>query len=1507
MKSEAMFSRTRRAPALLGLVAVILAPSLACRNESQPSAHDELYQDEALVCEAEYGTPDGGSREAGLHDGGHWSGAGSSDAAAHDAGRASGTGAEAGSHWGGGASGTGHEDAGTNLGGGTGGGSGGRTEADSGSCNGGTGRPGNVGGGHPVHYGGGHGASGDGDASIDVGQAALTIEVRTTTCAANLVSDVFSVTNRGGTPIRLSDITVKLWAYDTGPSSLVTHVRDTGSVGVSGGAMRSVHGVSATTTPFAPGCGSGSHDQANWEVAIGTDDPGWLLPGASWAHIQSTTNHGDCSSFNPGTTTWYSSCETPSANYVADPHYAVYVRGALASGASSTVPACRSQSGYVDTSPVIGDFVLYGERSVTLGSTDTVLNGDIGVAALAPPSFGPQLVVGDASSTDPQNGLLAHSIQLGAGSDVGDVETSSLTNNGARTGAEAPFPSSMPPLPVPGASTPGASNITVAPLHALHLHPGAYGAVTVNGVLFLEPGVFSFATFTVGDGALVFALPGTADVRVAGTLLTGIGARLAPLQPNQAWEDGWGPPVTCAQHAPASQLSISVSSYDAGSGGQVAATIGAQNLVEALIVVPHGTLSIGKHTVASGAFAAFDVSLADGVRVAFEGGLQALAAPQQGTQLLSGNVPPAIATAPVVGPLPSETSLTLAIALPLQVGGAPGSGFPPIETFIEELSQANPPPPLTPASFAAAYGPSVADYANVTAFVNANGLSVTQSYTARNLLSVSGTVAKIQTAFGLSINQYLRADGSTFYAPANAPSINLTTSLLGILGLDNYSRPMPTSGGSATMDTCFPSPNGFQRAFDGTDFRNAYIGSCSSATLEGQGQTIALYEFDSYLPQDILSYASGASLGEPPLDVPGLAGNSGAVLSNVTQEVVPQPTPASPARVPYNAVTFVPDNPAGLGGFAEDAEVDLDISMILSMAPQANLIVYETDTQVNYNSASPNAVLAQMAEDDVAQVISMSWNWPLSTVVEQMAVWSSFAQFAAQSQSFFKSAGDLGALIASDPYNASASPGPFANALALATPGEPLLDSPYMTVVGATELQTTSPGGSYQSETTWNDANIPRTVNGNPINSLTTGGFLVGQSPNPANANGSPPFAVLPVPTWQLDVPGNDYGEFSNPELNNPLSARMIPDVSIVGSAIGIVCGLSAGNCGGPFANVCASGSSAAAPLWAGYMALANQANGAPATAPIGFVNPLLYEFAVAGEVGVNPFNDVGDGSNNNWFDNGQPQTSLTAVVPSLTAPPPTVALPFAETTNAMGVPTSLTLLPGAAGAGASGTPGLYHAVQGYDMATGLGSPTCTLLELLAPNFVPPGTTSSSVTTITYHQVGECEGIPTEAGSVSAGSGLAFVVFGIDSIANAASSAFTLEPGQIFAPLNAFGTLLSTDGQGCTEPSETPCASGYYTFPQPSLASAMVGAGKTVSFSGSGGTGTQYIMMEVSDSVTPGTAGAVEQSISLYYSSSVNCSPDTGGSCTLESGVTMLKTNTVGGQLEGDCSLITLE
>lgn len=155
-----------------------------------------------------------------------------------------------------------------------------------------------------------------------------------------------------------------------------------------------------------------------------------------------------------------------------------------------------------------------------------------------------------------------------------------------------------------------------------------------------------------------------------------------------------------------------------------------------------------------------------------------------------------------------------------------------------------------------------------------------------------------------------------------------------------------------------------------------------------------------------------------------------------------------------------------------------------------------------------------------------------------------FQQAAAQGQSFFNASGDDGAVIGPVPV-----------------PDE----SPYITLVGGTTLTTSGPVGSYVSERVWNAGG----------GTSSTGGI-------------SPTY---PIPDWQVGI--------SMSANRGSSSKRNIPDVALLADNV--------------FAYAdngqqeTLTGTSCAAPLWAGVAALANQRAATLGQPRIGFVNPTLY------------------------------------------------------------------------------------------------------------------------------------------------------------------------------------------------------------------------------------------------------------------------------------------------------------
>ena len=152
-----------------------------------------------------------------------------------------------------------------------------------------------------------------------------------------------------------------------------------------------------------------------------------------------------------------------------------------------------------------------------------------------------------------------------------------------------------------------------------------------------------------------------------------------------------------------------------------------------------------------------------------------------GRQKLTGHLRPEWANAAPAGTLPAAKQLNLAIGLPLRNPEA-------LQRLLDDLYDPQNPQYrhfLTPDKFAEMFGASDADYQAVVDFAQTHGLQVTQTYSNRLLVAVSGTVKDIEATFHLRLNQYNRGDGSQFFAPDSEPSADLDTPILHISGLDD--------------------------------------------------------------------------------------------------------------------------------------------------------------------------------------------------------------------------------------------------------------------------------------------------------------------------------------------------------------------------------------------------------------------------------------------------------------------------------------------------------------------------------------------------------------------------------------------------------------------------------------------------------------------------------------------------------------------------------------------------
>ncbi len=237
-------------------------------------------------------------------------------------------------------------------------------------------------------------------------------------------------------------------------------------------------------------------------------------------------------------------------------------------------------------------------------------------------------------------------------------------------------------------------------------------------------------------------------------------------------------------------------------------------------------------------------------------------------------------------------------------------------------------------------------------------------------------------------------------------------------------------------------------------------------------------------------------------------------------------------------------------------EVSLDIEMAMAMAPGlAKIVVYEASSANQVNN-----ILAAMVTNTAIKQFSCSWGWSGGS---NPTTENYFSQMAAQGQSFFNASGDGDAFVDgsnNDVNNSSQATYPSG--------------SPNITQVGGTVLTMNGTGASYASEIVWND----RTVNANGGNWGSSGGISTNF-----------------IPYWQTNIVS-----VTNGTSKGSLTGRNVPDVAMTAKNVYVISGGS--QTGGSF-----GGTSAAAPLWAGFMALVNQQAVNLGSSSAGFINPAIY------------------------------------------------------------------------------------------------------------------------------------------------------------------------------------------------------------------------------------------------------------------------------------------------------------
>ncbi len=261
----------------------------------------------------------------------------------------------------------------------------------------------------------------------------------------------------------------------------------------------------------------------------------------------------------------------------------------------------------------------------------------------------------------------------------------------------------------------------------------------------------------------------------------------------------------------------------------------------------------------------------------------------------------------------------------------------------------------------------------------------------------------------------------------------------------------------------------------------------------------------------------------------------------------------------------------------------VDTEMVHAVAPDATireLPVAPAAVSTPAKEVATFATQARIAASD-ADVISLSGGYGehFTTPAEVATINSALEYSAARHVTFVASSGDGGAI---------SDLGTFGSSTPVKEVSLPASD-PLVLAVGGTSLTANPATGTYESETALNT--LPQVVDGH--SEASGGGFS----------------HIFARPTYQDGVPGIG-------------ATRGVPDVAGDGSSSSGLAFVFAAP-GGAYALLPEGGTSAAAPFWAGLIALADQEAGHP----LGLVNSAIYRIA-SGPLAHKAFHDVTTGNN---------------------------------------------------------------------------------------------------------------------------------------------------------------------------------------------------------------------------------------------------------------------------------------
>jgi subtilase family serine protease len=435
---------------------------------------------------------------------------------------------------------------------------------------------------------------------------------------------------------------------------------------------------------------------------------------------------------------------------------------------------------------------------------------------------------------------------------------------------------------------------------------------------------------------------------------------------------------------------------------------------------------------------------------------------------------------------------------------------------------------------------------------------------------------------------------------------------------------------------------------------------------------------------------------------------------------------------------------------------------------------------VVYVGSTDTAMISAMTtHNPLPTTIGCSWGW---TPADPNTLDPYFQKMAAQGQNFFAASGD------SSTWSKRNEAWPA--------------DDAYVVSVGGTDLITSGAAGPWQSETAWVDS----------------GGGI-----SPDN---------ITIPSWQ------QLSGVINSSNKGSTTLRNGPDVSANANFTFYTCADQTACLANEY-----GGTSFAAPMWAGYIALVNQQLAANSEPGIGFINPTIYAQDVTSSYGAN-FHDITGGTSGSFsavtgYDLvtgwGTPNTNLISALTGSSTQTPAFTISAS--------PTAVSVV-----AGSNGASTITTAISGgFSSAVALtasGTPAGVTVSFSPTSIAAPGS-GTSTATFTVAST-------TAAGTYSititgTGGGLTQTTTVSLTVTTAVSAGFTVSasPGSITVARNASGTATITTA-----------ISGSFNSAI-ALSASGQGSAQTVTFSPSSiaapGSGTSTMTVKVGRNAATGS------------------------------------------------------